>query len=200
MRLPRFLSAAALLFASPAFALDHYEFDKAHTNIVFHINHLGFSEMVGLMTSYDGSFQFDPKTPDQSKIDVTIHPKGIKTSSDKLDQELQGEKWFNTAKFPDMHFVSTGIAITGEHTGDVTGDLTMLGVTKPVTLHVQFNKGDYHPMTGQFMAGFSATGTLKRSDFGMTSFIPMVGDEVQIEIQTEGQDMDRKKEDAIKHG
>lgn len=193
-----FVTAATLLIATPAFAaLDHYTLDKEHTNIVFHINHLGFSEMVGLMTSYDGSFRFDPHQPKQSSVDVTINPAGIHTSSKKLDEVLQGAQWFNTAKFPTMHFVSTAINVTGAHTGDVTGNLTMLGVTKPVVLHVHFNKADFFPMVHDFKAGFSATATIKRSDFGMTSYIPMVGDEVRLEIQTEGVDQDIKKEQKV---
>lgn len=189
---------AAFLAATPAFA-DHYEFDKPHTNILFHINHLGMSDMIGLMNTFDGSFEFDPAKPEVSKIDVTIKPSGIRTSSEALDKELQGEKWFNTAKYPTMHFVSTSVKPTGKDTGDVTGDLTMLGVTKPVTLHVHLNKADYHPMTKMFVAGFSAETTIKRSDFGMTAYIPLVGDEVRIEVQTEGTNMDRKKAEEIKH-
>src|SRR5690242_18260646 len=142
-----FTFLTATLLSTPALALDHYEFGKQHTNILFHINHIGFSEMIGLMTSYDGSITFDEKTPDKSTIDVNIHPAGIRTSSELLDKELQGEKWFNTGKFPDIHFVSTGVKVTGDKTGDVTGNMTMLGVTRPVVLHVHFNKGDYHPMT-----------------------------------------------------
>jgi polyisoprenoid-binding protein YceI len=190
--------AAAMLLATPALA-DRYEFDKEHTNIMFYVNHLGFSDMLGLLTSYDGGFTFDPAHPEQSTIDVTLNPSGIRTSSSKLDSELQGEKWFNTAKFPSIHFVSSSIKVTGDHAGDVTGNLTLLGVTKPVTLHVHFNKADYFPMTQAFKAGFSADTTFKRSDFGMTSYVPMVGDEVRIEVQTEGVNLDRKKAEAIKH-
>ncbi len=198
MRLSLAAAATALLLSTPAFAaLDHYALDKEHTNILFHINHLGFSEMVGLMTSYDGSFRFDPRHPKDSKVDVTISPAGIHTSSKKLDEVLQGTQWFNTAKFPTIHFVSAAIKVTDDHDGDVTGNLTLLGVTKPVVLHVHFNKADFFPMTGEFKAGFSATATLKRSDFGMTSYLNMIGDKVRIEIQTEGVDEDIKKAQKI---
>lgn len=199
-RTPRLyaFTAAALLMSAPAYA-DHYEFDKQHTHIAFLINHLGFSEMLGQFTDYSGGFEFDEKAPEKSKIDVTIKPTSVKTSSATLDEHLQGDKFFNTEKFPEMHFVSTKIKVTGDHDGEVTGDLTLLGVTKPVTLQVHFNKGDYHPMTGQYIAGFSAHGTLNRSDFGMSAYLPMVGDEVKINISTEGVNQDRKKADAIKH-
>lgn len=196
----RSTALATALFATPAFAaLDHYEFDKQHTHICFYISHMGFSEMMGIFTSYDGSFQFDPAAPEKSVIDVTLHPSGIRTSSEMLDHHLQGEKWFNTAKYPDIHFVSQSVKTTGEHTGDVTGNVTMLGVTKPVVLHVHFNKADYQPITNLFVAGFNADATLTRSDFGMKEGIPLVGDEVRIEISTEGVDQDLKKAGEIKH-
>ncbi len=155
--------------------------------------------MIGEFTKYDGSFNFDQNAPDQSKIDITLSPSGIRTSSSLLDQELQGDKYFNTAKFPTIRFVSTKVTLTGEHTGDVEGNLTMLGVTNPVTLHVTFNRADYHPMTNMFVAGFSATAKLSRSNFGFTTLLPLVGDEVRLEVQTEGIDKDRKKKEALKH-
>src|SRR5262245_60139302 len=134
MRFTHFLTfSTALLASGPALAaLDHYEFDKSHTHIGFYVSHMGFSEMMGIFSSYDGSFQFDPAAPEKSVTDVTLHPSGIHTSSELLDKHLQGEKWFNSAKYPDIRFVSSSVKITGEHDGDVTGNVTMLGVTKPV--------------------------------------------------------------------
>lgn len=193
-----FCLLAAFLFSTPALAADRYEFDKPHTNIVFFVNHVGFSNMVGVFTSYDGFFTFDPKKPEESTIDVTIHPSGIRTSSTALDEHLQKKDWFNTEAFPKVRFVSTSIKVTGEKTGDVTGNLTMLGVTKPVVLHVTFNKGDYHPISKDFIAGFSAEATIKRSDFGMTSGIPMVGDDVRLMVETEGVNVDEKKRESLK--
>lgn len=187
------LFAAALLFSDPALAVEKYEFDKSHTNILFFVNHLGFSETVGKFTDYDGHFMFDVNAPEKGSVDVTLKPSGIKTSSQGLDEHLQKEDFFNTEKFPEIRFVSTGVKVTGEKTGNVTGNLSMLGVTKPVVLHVTFNKADFHPKTQDFVAGFSATATLKRSDFGMGNYIPMVGDEVKLLVHTEGVNVDRKK-------
>ncbi len=194
------LTAALIsLLSSTAFAADKFEFDKSHTNILFYVNHLGFSEMVGVFTDYDGSFTFDPNKPEDSSIDITLKPSGIRTSSAKLDGELQGEKFFNSVKFPTITFVSKKVNITGKDTGEVEGVATMLGVSKPVTLSVKLNKADYHPMTKDFVAGFSAKATLKRSDFGMKEYIPMVGDDIRIEVYTEGVDVDRKKQEEVKH-
>jgi len=89
----KILAVAAISMATPAYA-DHYEFDKAHTHIAFYVNHLGFSDMLGLFTSFDGTYQFDQNHPEQSVIDVTIKPSGIRTSSELLDHVLQGSNFF----------------------------------------------------------------------------------------------------------
>jgi polyisoprenoid-binding protein YceI len=185
------LTAFALLFSFPALA-DRYELDKEHTTILFFVNHLGFSDMIGKFTDYDGSFTFDPAAPEKSTLQAVIRPKGVQTSSAKLDEHLQNKDFFNSAQFPEIRFVSTGIKVTGENTGDVSGNLTMLGVTKPAVLRVRFNKADFYPMNGAFAAGFSADLNIKRSDFGMSYGVPMVSDEVRLHIETEGHNLDRK--------
>lgn len=186
------LAASLVTLATPAFAADRYEFDKSHTNIVFFVSHLGFSNMVGTFTDYDGTFTFDPKKAETSSIDVKIKPAGVRTSSTGLDEHLQKPDYFNAAQFPEITFKSTAIKTTGEKTGEVTGNLTMLGVTKPVVLNVTFNKIDRHPYTQDLVAGFSASTTVKRSEFGMKGGLPMVGDDVKIVIETELVNLDEK--------
>ncbi len=193
-----FTAIATTVLAYPVFAADKYEFDKSHTKILFYINHLGYSETIGEFTDYDGNFTFDQTKPEESSIDVTLKPSGIRTSSSKLDSELQGEKFFKSDQFPTIKFVSKKVKKTGENTGEVDGVVTMLGVSKPTKLIVRFNKADYHPFTKNFVAGFSASATLKRSDFGMKEYLPLVGDEVRIEVQTEGVNIDRKKQEEVK--
>lgn len=198
MRLRVLLILAALFTAGPALA-DRYDIDKAHTTIMFYVNHLGFSDMVGLFTKFDGSFNLDMDHPEKSAVDITLWPSGIRTSSDILDHELQGDKFFQSDTYPTIRFVSRSVKITGKDTGDVTGDMTMLGVTKPIVLHVKLNKADYQPVTNLFVAGFKIDATVKRSEFGMTSYIPMVGDEVRLEVYTEGVNQDRKAMEKTKH-
>lgn len=193
------LAVAIMLLSSPGYAAERYEFDKAHTHIMFYVNHLGFSDMIGLFTKYDGSFTFDPEHPGTSSVDVTLKPEGIRTTSELLDTVLQGSEFFNSDTYPEIHFASKSVKVTGDHKGDLTGDLTMLGVTKPVTLHVRFNKAGYHPLTNLYVAGFSADATLKRSDFGMSHLIPMVSDSVRIEIEVEAINLDRKNSEKLKH-
>lgn len=185
------IALLALPFLLPALAEaapDKYEFDKSHTHIIFLINHLGFSNTIGRIKEYNGYFTFDEKEPEKSDIDVTLKPESIDTSIAALDKELRGEKFFNVEKFPTMHFKSTKIATTGKNTGDVTGDLTLLGVTKPVVMHVVYNKSGIHPFTNNFVAGFTADAALKRSDFGMNAFEPAIGDEVRVHIEVEATD------------
>ena len=157
----RYLLLLVLSFLSlPAFAADRYEFDKSHTRILFYVNHLGFSDMIGEFTLYDGAFTFDPAKPEESTLTMALKPSGIRTSSADLDKDLQGKDFFRSDEFPDITFQSTSVKVTSADTGDVTGNLTMLGVTQPVIVHVRFNKADYHPLTRDFVAGFAASASL----------------------------------------
>ncbi len=193
MRLLSSLFLFVAMLISPAYADNKFSFDKSHTRILFFINHMGFSETVGEFTLYDGHFVFDEQDPTKSSVEVTLKPEGIRTPSPELDKHLQNQDFFNVAKFPDITFKSKEVKVTGKNTGEALGDLTMLGVTKPVTLKITFNKADYHMMTGSYVAGFSAEAMVKRSEFGMNYGIPMVGDDVRLLVHTEGVNESRKK-------
>ncbi len=163
-----------------------YKFDKDHTTILFFINHLGYSDKIGRFNDYEGYFLFDEKNPESSKTEVTIKTTSIDTGSKVLDAKLQEKDWFNTAEFPDIKFRSTQVNVTGTNKADVVGWLTMLGVEKPVTLHATFNKAAEMPMVKHYVAGFSADGIVKRSDFGMISGVPFVEENVRVHIEMEG--------------
>lgn len=193
------LITSASFFPSVVLAADRYEIDKSHTRILFYVNHLGFSDMIGEFTDYDGYFTFDPQKHEDSKIEITLHPSGIRTSSKALDEKLQGDDFFKSDKFPDIKFSSKKIMATGKDTGVVGGSVSMLGIKKPFTMQVKLNKADYNQYTQNFVAGFSATADLKRSDFGMLSYIPAVGDSVRIEIQLEGINVTRKEQESLRH-
>lgn len=180
------LLATSLLVATPALAAaEKYEIDPAHTNVLFFINHLGFSETIGRFDDVSGSLMLDADAPEKSTVDVKIKPATINTQSAELNKHLQGAEWFDTAKYPDITFVSKSVKRTGKETADVTGDLTLHGVTKPVTLKAKLNKVDYFQMANAWIAGFNAEGVIKRSDFGISSYVPMVSDDVRILISTE---------------
>lgn len=176
-----------VLFSLPAHAqVEHYTLDKPHTQIVFTVNHLGFSHSMGKFTDYSGDFTFDRTQPENSKVAVTIKATSLDLSDEKWNEHMKGPDFFNVEKFPEITFKSTGIKKLSDTTADITGDLTMLGVTKPVTLHTTHNKSDKFPFGEKYVSGFSARGTLKRSDFGMTYGLPAVGDDVELTIEVEG--------------
>lgn len=172
-------------FSGSALAADKYTFDKPHTQIMFSIDHLGFSRSSGKFLDYSGTIMFDREAPEKSSVEITIPVGSLEMGDKTWNEHLLAEKMFDVAKYPDMKFKSTAIKVTGEKTADITGDLTLHGVTKPVTLATTFRKAERVEMMNADKAGFAATTTIRRSDFGMSEGIPMVGDEVQITLEVE---------------
>jgi polyisoprenoid-binding protein YceI len=177
-------AAAALFTAAPARAAD-YKIDPTHTHVLFMVNHLGFANMVGLFTGISGTLSFDAASVPASKLNVVIKTDTLSTQFGPRDADLKGADWFNVAEFPEMTFTGTHYEKKDEHTGTIAGNLTLLGVTKPLTLNVTFNRAGVRPSDKADAAGFSATAKLKRSDFGMKTYIPYIGDEVSLIIETE---------------
>ena len=179
--------AAALMTSSVAqAAVEKYAYDPAHTQLMFSVEHLGFSFSHGKFTKFSGGFEFDAEKPGESKVDVTVDTTSINMDSTEWENHLKGADFFNVEKFPTMTFKSTKAEKTGDKTGTLSGDLTILGVTKPVTLDVTYNKSGIHPYSKSYVAGFSATGMVKRSDFGMNYGLPGVADDDKLNIQVEG--------------
>ncbi len=184
----KWLMMAAVIWgmSSPAYAeAEKFTFDTSHTSILFFINHGGFSDFVGEFLDYDGHVMLDEDNPEDSSIDVTIKPRGIKTDLPDFDDKLQNDSFFNTSAFPNARFVSTKVEQTGENTAKVTGDFTMLGVTKPLVLDITLNKIGKDQWRNTYKAGFSITGTIKRSEWGLTYALPAVGDDVRLMIEAE---------------
>lgn len=168
-----------------------YTLDKTHAHLLWSVNHFGLSDYVGRFSDFDVTVNFDPADVEKSQVNVTIDPLSLTTPypyPEKTDfnKELQGEQWINAAKFPQISFVSTSLKMEDEDEGKLTGDLTFMGVTKSVTLDVDFN-GAYmkKPFADVPAMGFSAEGSFKRSDFGLMTYVPNVGDEVDLEIEVE---------------
>ncbi|AYV49387.1 polyisoprenoid-binding protein [Caulobacter flavus] len=172
-----------------------YTLDKTHADLSFKVNHLGFSWYTARFSDFDAKLTLDPKAPEAAHIEASIKtgslllpapPKGF-------TEELLGPQWLDAAKYPAITFRSTKVSKTGDDTADVTGDLTLHGVTKPVTLKARFNGAytGYPPMDPNARIGFSLTGSFKRSDFGVSYGVPQpgstmgVGDEVQVAIEAE---------------
>lgn len=162
-----------------------YALDNSHTAVTFKINHLGFSNYVGRFEVADASLDFDADNPTSAKLEATIEIASLDVANDEFAETLIGPSWFDSAQHPQAVFRSNDITIINETTGTVTGDLTLKGITKPMTLNVTFNGGDNDPLRGGYAVGFSATGTFNRSDFGITRFLGPVSDEVNIDIEAE---------------
>jgi polyisoprenoid-binding protein YceI len=190
---PALLGFALLTgFAAPALAApEKFNLDKPHTQIVFVVSHMGFSHSYGKFTDYAGTVNIDDAEPTKSNADVTIQTASIDLDDQKWNEHLKGKDFFDVEKFPTMTFKSTKVEKTGDKTANVTGDLTLLGVTKPVTLAVVHNNTGKHPMKDIRATGFSATGTIKRSEFGMNYGLPMIGDDIKILIEVEAYGEDK---------
>ncbi len=176
--------ATAALAEAPASTAETFTLDPTHTFVVWHINHFGFSNPTGKWLA-NGTLVLDEKHPQDSKIDVTIETASIDTGIAKLDEHLKSKAFFDVEQYPTATFVSNKITLNGKHAAKVEGTLTLHGVSKPVTLDVTLNKIGINPITEKKTAGFSAKGKIKRSDFGMTTLIPGVGDEVKLDIEAE---------------
>lgn len=177
---------AATLFMMPATAkaqVEHYDLETVHTQILFFVDHLGFSKSMGKFHEYQGHIVFDRDNPENSSVDVTIETASISMGLDRWDDHMKNEDFFDVEQYPQMTFRSTHIEVTGEDTANITGDLTLLGQTHPVTLDVVHNKSAEN--RGRYMSGFSATTTINRSQWGMTYGLPAVGDEVEIRLEVE---------------
>jgi polyisoprenoid-binding protein YceI len=176
--------AVSAAFALPAAAADSYTIDASHTYPGFEINHLGFSTMRGTFDATSGSVTLDPAAKGGS-IEITIDTGSIDTGHAKRDEHLKGEEFFNVAQFPSMTYKAAKLRFNGDKLAGADGELTLLGVTKPVSLTVtSFNCG-VHPMNKKQVCGANATATIKRSEFGMKTYVPAVGDEVKISIEVE---------------
>lgn len=194
MRLTLFGIILAVFFAAPAPAIDKnpkdspsgaYSLDPKHVSVIWSVRHLGLSDFVGRFDAIDARLQWDRDAPERSALSVTIDPARISTRLPDFDKTLAGPDWFDAARFRQITFQSTTIVRTGPNAGAVTGDLTLHGVTRPITLDVVFNGATFNPIERRRAMGFSAVGSLKRSDFGMDRFSGFVGDEVMLRIEAE---------------
>jgi len=187
-------SATALKPPKADIPAGDYTLDKSHASLVFRVSHLGFSRYTAAFATFDAKLRFDQNNAVASAVEATIDPKSLALPSPPpgFQADLIGPQWLNTGTYPSITFRSTKIEVTGPDTGKVTGDLTLHGVTKPVTLDVTYNGGYVgHPMDPNARVGFSAKGVFKRSDFGIAYGVPApgttmgVGDEVEVQIEAE---------------
>jgi len=189
MRALKYLVLAGLLgtAVSVQAAPVTYKLDPAHTDVIFTWNHLGFSNPSGYAALGEGTIVFDEKNPTKSSVDVTLPITGFDTHVSKLNDEFQTAEFFDAGKFPTATFKSTKVEALGGDNFKVTGHLTVHGVTQPLVLNAHLNKVGIHPMAKVQAIAFDATGTVKRSDFGVKAYVPYVSDEIKLQITTEGE-------------
>lgn len=176
--------AAALMAAGAAYAEPvTYTLDPAHTQVAFSIDRFGFNRVLGRFETIAGELVLDEANPANSSVRATIQIGSVDSGHDTRDEHIRGERWLNAAQFPTAEFRSTSVRLTGERTAEVTGDLTLLGQTHPVTLNVTLNAIGPAPNNQRPTAGFSATGTLNRAAFGSTTAANLIGDAVSLQIE-----------------
>lgn len=173
--------ASTVTLAAPV----DYKIDPTHTATVFSWNHFGFSTPSANFSDIQGVIKVDNAKPANSSVEVTIPLSSVNTNVPALDKEFQQEAWFNAAKYPNITFKSTKVETKDKKHFKITGDLTVKGVTKPVVLDAVLNKQGEHPMAKVPAIGFNATTSFNRSEFGLGSYVPNVGDKITVNITTE---------------
>jgi polyisoprenoid-binding protein YceI len=188
----KLLYAAALLAAlvAPAAAQDAPNFDPAkveagsyavepnHTRVLFSVSHMGFTTWYGEFTHVSGTLTLPAKGVAFSALDIEIPTATVSTSNAVLDGELKDAGWFDAAAYPEIRFTATKVTRTANDTADVAGVLTFHGVARPVVLKAKFNASGVNPLDKKYTVGFEVSGAIKRSDFGVTKYVPLVGDDV----------------------
>lgn len=172
---------AASSAAAKAVAAGTYRVDPNHTQVIWSVDHLGFSRLTGMVGQFTGVLNLDPAKPQAATLAVDIPLSGLSVTSPAFAHHLTTADLFDTAKFPTARFVSKTVTVNGE-SATITGDLTLHGVTKPVVLDARFYGAGTNPMSKAVTIGFSATTRLKRSEFGLGYAVPAVSDEVTLDI------------------
>ncbi len=158
-----------------------YSVEPTHTRIAFAVNHMGFTTWFGDFTGASGQLVLNPARPSASTLTVSVPTASVSTTNATLDGELKAADWLNASKYPQAIFTANKIS-TSKGTAKVAGTLTLHGVTKPVVFNVTFNGAGVNPLDKAYTAGFEVRGQIKRSDFGVTKYVPLVGDDVALII------------------
>jgi polyisoprenoid-binding protein YceI len=160
-----------------------YELDRRHASLIVRVVHMGFSHYTMRFTSLDGGFTYDPANWQNTRVTISVDPKSIDTEENSFNKTVAG--YFEPDKYPVIQFTSTELKPTGEGEGELIGDLSLHGVTKPVTLKVEFNGVGPGLLGAGTRMGFSGEGRIKRSDFRVTGGRPWAGDDVDLQFDVE---------------
>ncbi len=175
--------SVAAIFSASASAAEDFTIDPTHSVVQFSVDRFGFNKVLGQVPIIDGVVALDDEAPEKSAVQVKVNLAGLTSGDATRDDHVKGPLWFNVDKFALASFASTAVRPTGADAAEVDGLLSLHGAKAPVTLTVKLNKRGLDPATRKEAAGFSATARLKRSDFGMTTALGMVGDDVTITIE-----------------
>lgn len=162
-----------------------YVLDPAHGKITWSVDHMGFSTYVGQFSGVSASLQLDSANPAASRLDATVKMDSVGTFSDGLDKHLATADFFDTANYPTATFRATSIRRTDADSADISGNLTLRGVTRPIVIKADFNQAGVNPVSKLYTVGFDGKATIKRSDFGISYGLPMLGDEVTLQLEAE---------------
>jgi len=209
MKLKLALAAAAALAVAPAAAqtpapqigpfigpdqvpAGTYYLDSKEALVRYTTIHMGLTEFWGSFPNATGTLTIDPKAIGATKVDIKLPMYGVETTNRDLNAQFVGSEFFDYGKYRSAHFVSTEVVRTGPKTARMTGDLTLHGITKPVVLNVTFNNAGPNSFSKVLTLGFKAEGTVKRSDFGVAKYVPIVSDDVQLTISAAFEKEERK--------
>jgi polyisoprenoid-binding protein YceI len=162
-----------------------YVLDPAHGKITWSVSHMGFSTYVGQFTDVSATLILDSANPAASKLDATVRTASAGTFSDGLDKHLKSADFFDVAKHPTASFQATSIRRTDANSAEITGNLTLRGVTKPVVIQADFNQAGVNPVDKSYTVGFDGRAKIQRSDFGISYGLPALGDEVTLHFEAE---------------
>jgi polyisoprenoid-binding protein YceI len=184
-----FVSAVLLSAARPGGAEPRlYEIDPQHLTLGFLVEHVGFAKVLGRFSEAEGSFTFDESTGEISNVRVVVKTASVDTTVEARDRHLRSGDFLNVERFPEMVFESKGTTTLEGRKGEIRGDLALVGITRPLSLSVSWNKSATSPLPGKpYVAGMSARGSFRRSEFGMSYGIAdgLVGDDVELLIELE---------------
>jgi len=164
-----------------------YQLDREHATILFKVDHMGFSSFVGRFNQFDASLNFDPENIDSTRLEAVVDTASVDVNNEKFARALRGGFWLDSERFPQAYFKTTGVRSRSGKNIEFMGELTLLGVTKPIVLNVKVNGAANNLLTGKYTLGFLAEAKFLRSDFGLDRFSPAVGDEITLEIHAEFQ-------------
>ncbi|KRU22103.1 YceI family protein [Psychrobacter pacificensis] len=178
-------SALAITTMASAALPTQWQLDNSHTRVGFSVEHMGFSTVMGHFSDVDGTVQFDLKNPNQTQFNFVVDTDSIDTGWEARDKHLKTDEFFNVEKYPTMSFKSTQVNFINPQQAKVTGDFTLLGQTKPLTLNLTLKKIDNSPLTKEPVVGFRATGNIDRTAYGMDAYSQGVTTNVPIQIDGE---------------